>query len=90
MPAKMAMMAMTTSNSMSVKPLRGCRGVCDNNFMGDDRKVFDWWWAVNRIVFGIVFVIGQTERFSRVAGGVSLQLLNARTSFINPRPNSRE
>jgi hypothetical protein len=61
--------------------------------MADERKVFDWWWAVNRIVFGIVFVIvfviGQTERFSRVAGGVSLQLLNARTSFINPRPNSR-
>jgi len=61
--------------------------------MADDGKVFDWWWAVNRIVFGIVFVIvfviGQTERFSRVAGGVSLQLLNARTSFINPRPNSR-
>jgi len=61
--------------------------------MADGRKVFDWWWAVNRIVFGIVFVIvfviGQTERFSRVAGGVSLQLLNARTSFINPRPNSR-
>jgi hypothetical protein len=56
--------------------------------MGDNRKVFDWWWAVNRIV--IVFVIGQTERFSRVSGGVSLQLLNARTSFINPRPNSRE
>jgi len=62
--------------------------------MADDGKVFDWWWAVNRIVFGIVFVIvfviRQTERFSRVSGGVSLQLLNARTSFINPRPNSRE
>jgi len=64
--------------------------------MADNGKVFDWWWAVNRIVFGIVFVIvivfviGQTERFSRVSGGVSLQLLNARTSFINPRPNSRE
>jgi len=59
--------------------------------MADNGKVFDWWWAVNRIVFGIVFVIviGQTERFSRVSGGVSLQLLNARTSFINPRPNSR-
>jgi hypothetical protein len=87
MPAKMAMMAMTTSNSMSVKPLRGGRGVCDNNFMGDNRKVFHWWWGVNRIVFGIVFRL--TERFSRLAGGVSLQLLSPRTSFINPRPNSR-
>ena len=42
MPAKMAMMAMTTSNSMSVKPQRGGRWVGDNNFMGVIFKLFHW------------------------------------------------
>jgi hypothetical protein len=83
MPAKMAMMAMTTSNSMSVKPQRGGRWVWDNNFIGVMIKLFHWLWGVNRIV------VGNLERFSRLAGGVSLQLLNPRTSPIDPRPNPR-